>query len=100
MRTSQLPRLCAALAANVNRGSADVMLFELGRAFWAGERVGRTYRCYTRGGAHRWARWLREAFPPGADRSSVTPRDADYEVVIAWPDEEPLGEWYPPLRPH
>jgi phenylalanyl-tRNA synthetase beta chain len=40
MRTSQLPRLCAALAANVNRGSADVMLFELGRAFWAGERVG------------------------------------------------------------
>ena len=40
MRTSQLPRLCAALAANVNRGSADVMLFELGRAFWEGERVG------------------------------------------------------------
>jgi phenylalanyl-tRNA synthetase beta chain len=40
MRTSQLPRLCAALAANVNRGSGDVMLFELGRAFWDGERVG------------------------------------------------------------
>jgi phenylalanyl-tRNA synthetase beta chain len=40
MRTSQLPRLCAALATNVNRGSADVMLFELGRAFWEGERVG------------------------------------------------------------
>ncbi len=40
MRTSQLPRLCAALAANVNRGSADVMLFELGRVFWDGERVG------------------------------------------------------------
>lgn len=40
MRTSQLPRLCAALAANVNRGSGDVMLFELGRAFWEGERVG------------------------------------------------------------
>ena len=40
MRTSQLPRLCAALAANVNRGSADVMLFELGRVFWEGERVG------------------------------------------------------------
>jgi phenylalanyl-tRNA synthetase beta chain len=40
MRTSQLPRLCAALAANVHRGSADVMLFELGRAFWEGERVG------------------------------------------------------------
>ena len=40
MRTSQLPRLCAALAGNVNRGSADVMLFELGRAFWDGERVG------------------------------------------------------------
>ena len=40
MRTSQLPRLCAALAANVNRGSDDVMLFELGRAFWEGERVG------------------------------------------------------------
>jgi phenylalanyl-tRNA synthetase beta chain len=40
MRTSQLPRLCGALAANVNRGNADVMLFELGRAFWEGERVG------------------------------------------------------------
>ncbi len=40
MRTSQLPRLCAALAANVNRGSADVMLFELGRVFWEGERDG------------------------------------------------------------
>ncbi len=40
MRTSQLPRLCATVAANVNRGSADVMLFELGRVFWDGERVG------------------------------------------------------------
>ena len=40
MRTSQLPRLCAALAANVNRGTADVMLFELGKAFWEGERTG------------------------------------------------------------
>ncbi len=40
LRTSQLPRLCAALAANVNRGSADVMLFELGKVFWDGEREG------------------------------------------------------------
>jgi len=40
MRTSQLPRLCAALAANVNRGSGDAMLFEVGRAFWEGERLG------------------------------------------------------------
>jgi phenylalanyl-tRNA synthetase beta chain len=40
MRTSQLPRLCATVAANVNRGSADVMVFELGRAFWDGERIG------------------------------------------------------------
>jgi phenylalanyl-tRNA synthetase beta chain len=40
MRTSQLPRLCAALASNVNRGSGDVLLFELGRAFWEGERRG------------------------------------------------------------
>jgi phenylalanyl-tRNA synthetase beta chain len=40
MRTTQLPRLCASLAANVNRGSADVMLFELGRVFWEGEREG------------------------------------------------------------
>jgi phenylalanyl-tRNA synthetase beta chain len=39
MRTSQLPRLCAAVAANVHRGNADVMLFELGRVFWEGERV-------------------------------------------------------------
>ncbi|HEY8673724.1 MAG TPA: hypothetical protein VIM76_08195, partial [Candidatus Dormibacteraeota bacterium] len=37
---SQLPRLCAALAANVNHGNADVMLFELGRAYWEGERDG------------------------------------------------------------
>ena len=40
MRISQLPRLCAALAANVNRGSGDAMLFEVGRAFWEGERLG------------------------------------------------------------
>jgi len=40
LRTSQLPRLCAALAANVNRGTPDVMLFELGRVFWDGEREG------------------------------------------------------------
>jgi phenylalanyl-tRNA synthetase beta chain len=38
MRISQLPRLCAALAGNVNRGNPDVMLFELGRVFWDGER--------------------------------------------------------------
>ena len=40
LRTSQLPRLCAALAANLNRGTDDVMLFELGRVFWEGERAG------------------------------------------------------------
>ena len=40
MRTSQLPRLCAALESNVNRGTADVMLFELGKVFWDGERQG------------------------------------------------------------
>ena len=40
MRTSLLPRLCATLAANANHGNADVMLFELGRAFWEGERIG------------------------------------------------------------
>ena len=40
LRTSQLPRLCAALADNVNRGSTNVMLFELGRVFWDGERQG------------------------------------------------------------
>jgi phenylalanyl-tRNA synthetase beta chain len=40
MRTSQLPRLCASLATNAHRGNADVMLFELGRAFWEGERDG------------------------------------------------------------
>jgi phenylalanyl-tRNA synthetase beta chain len=41
MRTSQLPRLCASVATNINRGNADVMLFELGRVFWEGERQGR-----------------------------------------------------------
>ena len=40
LRTSQLPRLCAALASNLNRGTDDVMLFELGRVFWEGERAG------------------------------------------------------------
>jgi phenylalanyl-tRNA synthetase beta chain len=40
LRISQLPRLCASLTTNVNRGSLDVMLFELGRAFWEGERDG------------------------------------------------------------
>ena len=41
LRTSCLPGLCAALAGNLNRGTLDVSLFELGRVFWDGERRGR-----------------------------------------------------------
>ena len=41
LRTSCLPGLCSALAGNLNRGSLDVSLFELGRVFWEGERRGR-----------------------------------------------------------
>ena len=40
MRTSQLPGLCAALALNQSRGVAGAALFEIGRAYWEGERVG------------------------------------------------------------
>jgi len=38
LRTSQLPGLCEAVATNVNAGSIDVALFEVGRVFWEGQR--------------------------------------------------------------
>ncbi|MGH7747887.1 MAG: hypothetical protein ACREQ5_24470, partial [Candidatus Dormibacteria bacterium] len=38
MRTSLLPGLCGALAFNLNRSVSDVALFEIGRAYWEGER--------------------------------------------------------------
>jgi len=40
LRTSLLPGLCQALALNVSRGVAGAAVFELGRAFWDGEREG------------------------------------------------------------
>jgi phenylalanyl-tRNA synthetase beta chain len=40
LRTSLLPGLCQALALNVSRGVAGAAVFELGRAFWEGEREG------------------------------------------------------------
>jgi phenylalanyl-tRNA synthetase beta chain len=39
LRTSLVPGLCAALAGNVRRGVAGAALFELGRAYWEGERT-------------------------------------------------------------
>ena len=39
MRTSLLPGLCGALGRNLNRGVSDVALFEIGRAYWEGERT-------------------------------------------------------------
>ncbi|HEV7677416.1 MAG TPA: phenylalanine--tRNA ligase subunit beta [Candidatus Dormibacteraeota bacterium] len=39
MRISVLPGLLQALAGNLNRGVADVSLFEVGRVFWEGERT-------------------------------------------------------------
>jgi phenylalanyl-tRNA synthetase beta chain len=39
MRTSLLPGLCGALALNLNRGLANVSLFEIGRAYWEGGRT-------------------------------------------------------------
>jgi phenylalanyl-tRNA synthetase beta chain len=39
MRTSLLPGLCGALKLNLNQGLADVALFEVGRAYWEGERT-------------------------------------------------------------
>jgi phenylalanyl-tRNA synthetase beta chain len=39
LRISQLPGLCAALATNVHRGVSGVALFEIGRAYWDGERT-------------------------------------------------------------
>jgi phenylalanyl-tRNA synthetase beta chain len=38
MRVSLLPGLLQALAANLHRGVSDVSLFEIGRAYWEGER--------------------------------------------------------------
>jgi phenylalanyl-tRNA synthetase beta chain len=39
MRTSLLPGLCGALELNLNQGLGDVSLFEIGRAYWEGERT-------------------------------------------------------------
>jgi phenylalanyl-tRNA synthetase beta chain len=39
MRVSLLPGLLQALAGNLHRGVADVALFEIGRAYWEGERT-------------------------------------------------------------
>ncbi|HXA30312.1 MAG TPA: phenylalanine--tRNA ligase subunit beta [Candidatus Angelobacter sp.] len=39
MRISLLPGLLQALAVNLNRGVSDVSLFEIGRAYWEGERL-------------------------------------------------------------
>lgn len=39
LRISQLPGLCAALATNVHRGVAGASLFEIGHAYWDGERT-------------------------------------------------------------
>ncbi|TMC49732.1 MAG: phenylalanine--tRNA ligase subunit beta [Chloroflexi bacterium] len=39
LRTSLLPGLCLALAANLRHEAADVEIFEVGRAFWEGQRV-------------------------------------------------------------
>src|SRR5207245_6468271 len=38
MRISLLPGLLQALAANLHHGVSDVALFEIGRAYWEGER--------------------------------------------------------------
>jgi phenylalanyl-tRNA synthetase beta chain len=40
LRVSLLPGLCATLALNLHRGVEGPMIFELGRAFWEGERRG------------------------------------------------------------
>jgi len=40
MRTSLLPGLCEILTTNINNGSSDIALFEIGRVFWDGERKG------------------------------------------------------------
>ena len=40
MRTSLLPGVVSALAGNARHGNESVRLFEVGRAFWTGERVG------------------------------------------------------------
>ncbi|HEY8756299.1 MAG TPA: phenylalanine--tRNA ligase subunit beta [Candidatus Dormibacteraeota bacterium] len=41
LRTSLLPGVVEAVAGNLRRGVEEVSLFELGRAFWEGERRGR-----------------------------------------------------------
>jgi phenylalanyl-tRNA synthetase beta chain len=41
LRTSVLPGVVQAVAGNLRRGVEDIRLFELGRAFWEGERRGK-----------------------------------------------------------
>lgn len=67
--------------------------------FWAGELVSRKHRRFTQWGAYRLSRRLRSRFPQGADRSSVIPRDDDYEVIVFEPGEA-AERWYPSVRPH
>ncbi|MGD0832936.1 MAG: phenylalanine--tRNA ligase subunit beta [Candidatus Dormibacteria bacterium] len=40
LRTSLLPGLCQVLSLNLNRGVSDASIFEVGRAYWEGERRG------------------------------------------------------------
>ncbi|GAC1337548.1 MAG: phenylalanine--tRNA ligase subunit beta [Candidatus Dormibacteria bacterium] len=45
LRVGLLPGLCAAVAANLNRGVREASLFEVGRAYWEGARQGMPAGC-------------------------------------------------------
>lgn len=66
--------------------------------YWAGQIVGKPRARFTKRGAWKLARRLRERFPEGSDRTSVLPRDDDYEVIVGDKGEQ-LGEFYPAMRP-
>ena len=73
--------------------------------YWGGDLVGRIYRRFTKNGAYRLARRLREKFPPAGDRytaARLVPEydaETDYSVEVGYPGE-PLGQHVPAERPY
>jgi len=68
--------------------------------FWGGSLVPGTERwALTERGALRLMRRLRKAWPQGGDRSSVWPRERDFDVELFEGVSRAPG-WVPEYRPH
>lgn len=68
--------------------------------YWQGELVGKVHKRLTREGAHRLSSKLNKKYPTNPTRTSVRPTGPDFQVVVRYPDEHQLIEFYPPTRPH